>query len=195
MISSSTWKISCRWRRCCGDLDCNGYTAFKLAVRAEKACKLEVKAYHSDKALYHGVFPLGNQWQELVIRFDGLRDGDGSFDSTRQLLKVELQPSPDHQGRSLYLDSLGLPTHQRRSRRRSAARDVGVLQEAVGCRPVTGGGSEIRLIRRSILSWTTRTVTTGSARSSQPRRQAQPGCLEGWLAGHNHSPASAAVLL
>lgn len=89
-------------------LDCCGYTAFKLAVRAEKAGKLEVKAYHSDKAMYHAVFPIGTQWQELVIRFADLKGGDGSFDSTRKLLKVELQPAPDQAGSSLYLAVLKL---------------------------------------------------------------------------------------
>ena len=91
-----------------GSLDCNGYTAFKLALRAEKPCKLEVKAYHSDKAMYRAVFPIGDQWQELAIGFDELKGGDDSFDPTRKLLKVELQPSPDHQGSSLYLGEFKL---------------------------------------------------------------------------------------
>jgi endoglucanase len=93
-----------------GGLDCNGYTAFKLAVRAEKAGKLEVKAYHSDKAMYHAVFPIGDQWQELIVRFEDLKGSDGNFDSTRKLLKVELQPSPDHKGSSLYLREFKLST-------------------------------------------------------------------------------------
>ncbi len=84
------------------------YTAFKLAVRVAKACQLEIKAYHSDKAMYRAVFSIGDQWQELVVCFDELKGGDGSFDSTRKLLKVELQPSPDHQGSSLYLGEFKL---------------------------------------------------------------------------------------
>ena len=77
-----------------GSLDCNGYTAFKLAVRAEKPCKLEVKAYHSDKAMYRAVFPIGDQWQELAIGFDELKGADGSFDPTRKLLKSNCSPAP-----------------------------------------------------------------------------------------------------
>ena len=91
-----------------GGLDCNGYTAFKLSLRAEKATKLEVKAYHSDKAKYGATFPIGTEWQDLVIPFDSLKGSDGSFDSTRKLLKLELQPSPDHKGSSLYLGELKL---------------------------------------------------------------------------------------
>jgi len=61
--------------------------------------------------MYRAVFPIGDQWQELVIRFDELKGDDGSFDSTRKLLKVELQPSPDHQGSRLYLGEFGWQTH------------------------------------------------------------------------------------
>jgi hypothetical protein len=91
-----------------GGLDCQGYTAFKLSLRAEKPCKLEVKAYHSDKAAYRAVFPVGDQWQELVIPFDQLRGSDGHFDATRRLLKVELQPSRDSRGSSLLLGEFKL---------------------------------------------------------------------------------------
>lgn len=91
-----------------GGLDCNGYSAFQLAVRAERPCKLEVKAYHSDQPAYKGVFAVGDTWQELVIPFDSLRSGADRFDPTRTLLKLELQPSTDRQGGNLYLGNLKL---------------------------------------------------------------------------------------
>jgi aryl-phospho-beta-D-glucosidase BglC (GH1 family) len=91
-----------------GGLDCQGYTAFKISLRAEKPCKLEVKAYHSDKAVYRAVFAVGDRWQEIVVPFEQLRGSDGSFDSTRRLLKVELQPSRDPKGSSLFLGEFKL---------------------------------------------------------------------------------------
>jgi hypothetical protein len=67
-----------------------------------------VKAYHSDKAVYRAVFAVGDQWQELVLAFEQLRGSDGSFDSTRRLLKVELQPSLDPKGSNVFLGEFKL---------------------------------------------------------------------------------------
>ena len=94
-----------------GALDCNGYSAFSLAIRAEKPCVLEVKAYHADDARYTGSFQIGAGWQELAIPFDKLSGAGGSFDSTRPLLKIEFQPNPDHSGSSIFLGEfkLGAP--------------------------------------------------------------------------------------
>jgi len=58
--------------------------------------------------MYRAIFPVGDQWQELAIGFDELKGSDGSFDPTRRLLKLEIQPSPDHQGSSLYLGEFKL---------------------------------------------------------------------------------------
>jgi endoglucanase len=95
-----------------GALDCHGYGAFSLAVRAEKPCKLEVKAYHADNARFAAQFDIGTEWRELLIPFDKLTNGNAAFDSTRPLLKVELQPSPDSKGSSLYLGEFSLVVPQ-----------------------------------------------------------------------------------
>jgi len=91
-----------------GALDCNGYSAFSLAIRAGKPCKLEVKAYHADDAQYAGSFQVGADWQELVIPFNKLSGKDGSFDAARPLLKIEFQPNPDRNGSSIYLGEFKL---------------------------------------------------------------------------------------
>lgn len=91
-----------------GGLDCNGYTAFRLAVRAEKPCKLSVKAYHADDAKFEGTLSVGTEWQELVIPFDRLKSSGESFDSTRGLWKIEFQPNPDHNGNRLDLGEFRL---------------------------------------------------------------------------------------
>jgi hypothetical protein len=91
-----------------GSLDTSGYSAFRLTVRAKKACRLEVKAYPSDEAPYAGAFSVETQWRELTIPFRSLHGPGGSFDAAHKLRKLELQPSPDHDGGSLDLAELRL---------------------------------------------------------------------------------------
>lgn len=93
-----------------GALDCNGYSAFRLAVRAEKPCKLEVKVYPADNAQYAAAFAVGAEWQELLIPFASLKGKDGSFDPARKVVKIELQPSVDRAGGSIYLGEFNLAT-------------------------------------------------------------------------------------
>jgi endoglucanase len=91
-----------------GSLDCRDRTAFSLMVRAKKAAKLEVKAYHADDAKYAASFPVTTEWQELVIPFELLVGKEGAFDAKRRLLKIEFQPSLDHAGSSIDLGKLKL---------------------------------------------------------------------------------------
>jgi endoglucanase len=91
-----------------GALDCRGYSALSLGIRAEKPCRLEVKAYRTDKERYSGTFNVGTRWQELAIPFEKLlRDGK-TFADAEKLSKLELQPSPEHGGSSILLGELRL---------------------------------------------------------------------------------------
>jgi endoglucanase len=89
-----------------GGLDCHGYAAFCLTVRAQKPCTLEVKAYPADDIRYLGRFHVDTTWQELVIPFDALKGPAGSFATAGKLRRLELQPDPDRDGSSIDLGKL-----------------------------------------------------------------------------------------
>jgi len=91
-----------------GALQCAGHTGFSLEVRAEKPCRLEVKAYHTDSDRYSGVFQVGTEWQELAIPFAQLKRDGKTYDASLTLRKIEFQPSPDRGGSCLFLGKFRL---------------------------------------------------------------------------------------
>ncbi len=86
-----------------GALDCKGHSAFGLAIRSEKPCRLEVKAYRVANEPYTAVFPVGTEWRELLIPFRALKRGERTFRADGKLLKIEFQPNPDHNGNRIFL--------------------------------------------------------------------------------------------
>ena len=91
-----------------GALDCKEHCAFRLGIRSEKPCRLEVKAYHAHDDRYTGVFRVEPEWQELVIPFGQLKREGRHFDAARPLLKIEFQPNPDPRGSRLLLGKFRL---------------------------------------------------------------------------------------
>jgi endoglucanase len=86
-----------------GELDCTRYAGFRLEIRSDRPCQLEVKAYPADDQRYSGVFPVSTQWQDLNIPFAQLEREGQTFDATRKLLKIEFQPNREEQGNTIFL--------------------------------------------------------------------------------------------
>lgn len=86
-----------------GGLKCKDHESFVLAIRADKPCGLDVKAYAPDKATYTTRVQVSTEWQQLVIPFAQLGGSKGGFDAVKVLEKIEFQPGPDTSGNSLYL--------------------------------------------------------------------------------------------
>lgn len=89
-----------------GGLGCSDLSGLALEVRAEKPCRLEVKAYHVDGQAYVGLFEVGTAWHELSIPFSKLLRQGSPYDPRLSLRKIEFQPSPDPRGNSLFLGAL-----------------------------------------------------------------------------------------
>ncbi len=75
-----------------GQLDCTRYAAFRLKIRSERPCRLEIKAYPSEDQPYVGTFEVNMPWQELHIPFSKLVREGKHFDASRKLVKIEFQP-------------------------------------------------------------------------------------------------------
>jgi endoglucanase len=92
-----------------GSLNCKGRTAFTLELRADKAGKLEIKAYDTAGKKYSASFPVGTEWQTLTIPFAELKsDGEG-YPADKPIQKIEFQPSTNRAGGTLYLGAFRLP--------------------------------------------------------------------------------------
>lgn len=93
-----------------GGLDPRGYSAFRLAARADKPCSLEVKAYQDGDVRTAGRVAVTAEWQDLVIPFASLKGSaeGATFDSSRKLIKIEFQPDADRAGNVLYLGAMKL---------------------------------------------------------------------------------------
>lgn len=81
-----------------GQLDCTRYTAFRLEIRSDQPCKLQVKVYPADDRCYVGIFDVNTRWQELDIPFSQLEREGETFDAARELLKIEFQPGRNDKG-------------------------------------------------------------------------------------------------
>ncbi len=86
-----------------GELDCAKYASFRLEIRSDHPCRLEVKAYPTDGKAYIGVFDVGTHWQDLDIPFRQLKRGGETFGANDKLLKIEFQPSRNDEGNSVFL--------------------------------------------------------------------------------------------
>jgi endoglucanase len=86
-----------------GSLSCKGYDAFALDLKAEKPCKLEVKAYDTSGKRYSASYPVGSDWQTLRIPFADLKSGAETYAGALPIQKIELQPSGSREGSALYL--------------------------------------------------------------------------------------------
>jgi endoglucanase len=90
------------------NLKCEGSDAFRLDIRSEKPCRVEVKAYTTDNKKFTAKFEVDSKWQSVVIPFADFKSSDQSLDATRLLQKIEFQPANSTAGNVLYLGPLRL---------------------------------------------------------------------------------------
>lgn len=86
-----------------GELDCTQYADFRLEIRSDQPCELEVKAYPTDDRCYVGVFSVNAQWQGLDIPFAKLKREEETFDASRKLRKIEFQPNRTKNDNRIFL--------------------------------------------------------------------------------------------
>jgi len=86
-------------------------TAWRLGLTL---CRARVRAHASRprRMVNPTVFPVGTEWQELLIPFSKLKRGGPAFNANGTLLKIEFQPSPDRSGNRILLGQFSLTTHE-----------------------------------------------------------------------------------
>jgi hypothetical protein len=91
-----------------GSLNCQGHDTFTLDIRAEKPCRLEVKAYDTGGRRYTGTFEVGSDWQTLPIPFADLQSNGEGYAAARPIQKIEFQPGTSRAGNALSLGAFRL---------------------------------------------------------------------------------------